>query len=92
MKPYVYRNGKGWNQEDNNVHISEDSVRFHREYSLLTNMEPQMPTLYRKLCFDVELDGGEEVEIAYSIPYTYSKLLSDIKELKYFLFDLEVKL
>lgn len=45
-------------------------------------MEAYTPTVYRKLSFDLELKSGEEVSVAYSVPYTYSQLINDIKDLK----------
>lgn len=38
---------------------------------------------YRRLSFDLTLEPNEEVEIAYSIPYTYGDLIRDIRYYRY---------
>lgn len=37
---------------------------------------------YYELSFEVEIEKGEEVRLAYCIPYSYSQLLQDLQAIK----------
>jgi hypothetical protein len=60
-------------------------LRYHKQNlaALIEDAQNQLNAeFFRKLSFTLEVGPQETVQIAYCVPYTYSQLLEDIKQLK----------
>lgn len=67
---------KQWTQEGmNNVTFKEKRLRYQFLYEKL-----KIRNFYQ-LSFEVESQGEEELKFAYCIPYNYSDLQRDLKEI-----------
>lgn len=79
------REGSEWRQEGENVAIVEEKLRYHKQ-NLAILIEENHNQInqenFRKLTFSLDIKAGETIELAYSVPYTYSQLLEDIRSFK----------
>lgn len=85
MRPYVKRESREWRQEGENIEVSFSQLRYYKQnLSLSLEENLSQPSIFRKLSFELHLEPSETISIAYSIPYTYSQLLNDLKNFKYY--------
>ena len=85
MRPFVKREGSEWRQEGEEVEVLEEKLRYHKQNLavLIEDTHNQLNAdFFRKLSFTLEMKPHESVQIAYCVPYTYSQLLEDLKQLK----------
>ncbi len=66
----------GWQQAGNNVKFEPSKLRYSFLYERFKLKD------YRTLSFEVEFQYDDDtLYVAYCVPYTYSQLLMDIKDI-----------
>ena len=57
MRPYVKRFARDWQQEGENVEITHEQLRYHKQNLLISMEENQMQlNFYRKLSFELNFE------------------------------------
>lgn len=84
MKPSIWslnankKNQVGWIQGGQNVDY--DISPYHEE---INKMNPHKPKSYYCMSFDYKFEtGNDDVYFSYTVPYSYSQLLSHLRQVK----------
>lgn len=70
MRPYIKKGEQEWIQSGENIKFEIKPIRYDTFQSLRK---------FYRLSFEIRIKKNELTSFAYSIPYTYSKLLSYLK-------------